>query len=81
MWEAFGSAYAITFPLLRSPANLVRQFDVNAFPTIIFIDRAGRIAQFSEGALSEKQFSVVIDRLRKERIDAPLSIKALNGTQ
>jgi len=78
--EAFGSAYAITFPLLRSPASLARQFDVNAFPTIIFIDRAGRIAQLSEGALSEKQFSVVIDRLRTEQTDAPTR-STFNGTQ
>ena len=56
--QAFVDRFSLTFPILMDVnGDLVEEYGIQSLPTSYFIDKQGRIASFSLGALNESAIS------------------------
>jgi hypothetical protein len=64
--RVFMDVYKVTYPVGRDASGLISKlYDIEATPTSLFIDKAGRLAEQHVGALDEADFQRRIDALLK----------------
>ena len=56
----------ITYPIAIADQQLALEYDVWSFPTLVVVDRAGRIARSHQGVLSRPELDDLIDTLQRE---------------
>lgn len=64
--RTFMDVYKVTYPVGRDASGAIgTQYGVEATPTSVFIDKAGRLVERHEGELGEAEFRQRIDALLK----------------
>ncbi len=64
--KTFVEVYKLTFPVGRDASGEISKlYQVDATPTSLFIDKAGRLVEQHEGELGETEFVKRIDGLLK----------------
>jgi thioredoxin-related protein len=64
--RTFMDVYKVTYPVGRDASGKISQlYDVEATPTSLFIDKAGRLVERHVGGLEEAEFRQRIDALLK----------------
>ena len=62
----FMGVYKVTYPVGRDASGAIgKLYAVEATPTSVFIDKAGRLVEQREGELAEAEFRQRIDALLK----------------
>jgi protein-disulfide isomerase len=62
----FMGVYKVTYPVGRDASGSIgKMYGVEATPTSVFIDKAGRLVEQYEGGLDEAEFRQRIDALLK----------------
>jgi hypothetical protein len=62
----FMEVYKVTYPVGRDSSGSVgKLYDIEATPTTVFIDKAGRLVEQHVGGLEEAEFVKRIDALLK----------------
>jgi cytochrome c biogenesis protein CcmG/thiol:disulfide interchange protein DsbE len=66
LMRTFLEVYKITYPVGRDASGAIgAQYQVEATPTTLFIDKVGRLTEQHEGGLEEAEFVKRIDALLK----------------
>jgi len=64
--RTFMDVYKVTYPVGRDASGMIgKLYGVEATPTSVFIDKAGRLVERHEGGLDEADFRQRIDVLLK----------------
>ena len=62
--------YKVKYPLLQGDAELIKKLNLREFPSILIIDKKGKIRYAMYGLLRESntaKFVEIIDKLKREK--------------